>query len=124
IIAFALLATITILPGEAAFLATMYSFGAMLSFTIAHAAVLRLRWSQPERPRAWRIPWNVELRGRQLPITALIGGAGTLTAWLVVVAMDPITFLVGSSWMVFGMVLYLIYRRSQKLPISRTVRVV
>ena len=31
------------IPGETAFLATMYSFGAMLSFTIAHVSVIRLR---------------------------------------------------------------------------------
>ena len=32
-----------ILPGQTNFLGTMYSFGAMLSFTIAHAAVVALR---------------------------------------------------------------------------------
>ena len=32
-----------LLPGKVAFLGTMYSFGAMLSFTIAHAAVIALR---------------------------------------------------------------------------------
>ena len=40
---------LTVLPGETAFLATMYSFGAMLSFTIAHVSVIRLRKRQPDR---------------------------------------------------------------------------
>ena len=31
------------LPGQTDFLATIYSFGAMLSFTIAHVSVIRLR---------------------------------------------------------------------------------
>src|SRR3954465_5006835 len=37
---FSLVACITIIPGQADFLATVYAFGAMLSFTIAHAAVV------------------------------------------------------------------------------------
>src|SRR5256885_5720137 len=43
IVVFAGLASIAvILPGQTKFLGTMYSFGAMLSFTIAHAAVVAL----------------------------------------------------------------------------------
>src|SRR5213080_750263 len=34
---------IVLLPGKVDFLSTMYSFGAMLSFTVAHAAVIQLR---------------------------------------------------------------------------------
>ena len=38
---------LTLLPGQVDFLATMYSFGAMLSFTIAHLAVIALRAREP-----------------------------------------------------------------------------
>src|SRR5688572_1357619 len=34
---------LTLLPGEVNFLGTMYSFGAMLSFTVAHASLIALR---------------------------------------------------------------------------------
>ena len=40
-------ACLTILPGKADFLGTIYAFGAMLSFTIAHLAVIALRSSSP-----------------------------------------------------------------------------
>ena len=43
ILVFSGVAAITIIPGQTTFLATMYSFGAMLSFTIAHASVIWLR---------------------------------------------------------------------------------
>src|SRR5204862_6389323 len=43
ILAFSAIAALTILPGQTDFLATMYSFGAMLSFTIAHVYVILLR---------------------------------------------------------------------------------
>ena len=45
------MACLTIVPGQADFLGTIYAFGAMLSFTIAHAAVVALRVSQPDAER-------------------------------------------------------------------------
>ena len=43
ILVFSALAIVTCCPGQADFLGAIYAFGAMLSFTIAHAAVIRLR---------------------------------------------------------------------------------
>ena len=47
ILVFSGFAALTIVPGETTFLATLYSFGATLSFTIAHVSVVRLRKLQP-----------------------------------------------------------------------------
>src|SRR5207302_9450711 len=44
IILFGAIACLTVIPGQAAFLGNMYAFGAMLSFTIAHISVARLRY--------------------------------------------------------------------------------
>ena len=52
ILIFAAIAMITLIPGKTDFLATMYSFGAMLSFTIAHVAVIQLRRTQIRRRAA------------------------------------------------------------------------
>ncbi|MCO5315012.1 MAG: APC family permease [Solirubrobacterales bacterium] len=124
IVTFACIATITMLPGQASFLATMYAFGAMLSFTIAHAAVIRLRWSRSEVERPWKPPMNLKLGSHELPMTAVLGGIGTAAAWVIVMVLNPITLTVGSSWLVIGVVGYLLYRRHQKLPVTRTVKVV
>ena len=43
IIVFAVAAILITLPGQADFLGNLYAFGAMLSFTIAHLALIRLR---------------------------------------------------------------------------------
>jgi APA family basic amino acid/polyamine antiporter len=128
ILVFSAVAMLTVLPGRTAFLATMYSFGAMLSFTIAHASVLRLRAKQPfhqrERERRWRpLLGNVHLFGVYVPLTAVLGGLGTFGAWIVVMALDPITIAVGGGWMALGMVLYLLFRRQQGLPVTKTVKV-
>ncbi len=48
ILIFSGLACLAMIPGKADFLGNIYAFGAMLSFTIAHAAVVRLRIVKPD----------------------------------------------------------------------------
>jgi basic amino acid/polyamine antiporter, APA family len=123
ILVFSGIAALTIVPGETTFLATMYSFGAMLSFTIAHISVIRLRFKTPDRERPWKPPGSVRVRGTDVPMTAVLGGLGTFGAFVVVMALDPPTLLAGGAWMVAGMALYVAYRRYQHLPLSRTIKV-
>ncbi|MGH2954169.1 MAG: universal stress protein [Solirubrobacterales bacterium] len=123
ILVFSGVAVLAILPGQVDFLATMYSFGAMLSFTIAHVAVARLRQVQADRERPWRPPGNFRFRGASLPVTAVVGGIGTLSAWIVVIALDLGTLAAGMTWMAIGICLYVLYRRHQGLPLRQTVKV-
>jgi APA family basic amino acid/polyamine antiporter len=124
ILIFAAIAIITLLPGETDFLATMYSFGAMLSFTIAHVAVIQLRRKHPDVERTWKPPLNPPAFGFDVPITAVLGGLGTFAAWIVVMALNPRTLFVGLGWMVLGITVYVLYRRNQRLPLTETVKVV
>src|SRR4051794_27273044 len=84
ILVFGGIACLTLIPGQAAFLGNLYAFGAMLSFTIAHMAVIKLRVAQPETRRPYRGPGNVRIRGRLIPLFALLGGIGTGLAFAVV----------------------------------------
>ena len=124
IVIFSLVAVITVLPGETELLATMYSFGAMLSFTIAHVSVIQLRRRLPDQERPWMPPANFRWRGALLPASAVIGGLGTFAAWIVVMALNTRTLLIGSAWMVVGVAFYVGYRRHQRLPLTETVKVV
>jgi len=124
ILIFSVIAIITLLPGQTDFLATMYSFGAMLSFTIAHVAVIQLRRTKPDVERTWKPPMNVRAFGFEVPISAVLGGLGTFIAWLVVMALNPTTLIVGLGWMALGIAVYVLYRRNQKLPLTETVKVV
>ena len=126
ILVFSGVAILTVLPGETSFLATLYSFGAMLSFTIAHASVIRLRQKDPDSARRTWIPpvGNLKLGGVSIPLTAVLGGFGTLGAFVVVGALDPVTLAAGGGWMVLGLAGYLLYRRFQGLPATKTVKVV
>jgi len=124
ILVFSAVAALTIIPGQTTFLATMYSFGAMLSFTIAHVSVIRLRYRERDRERPWKPPGNVRIRGADVPLTAVFGGLGTGAAFAVVMALDPTTLAAGGGWMLFGIAFYVVYRRYQRLPLTDTVKVV
>jgi basic amino acid/polyamine antiporter, APA family len=123
ILVFSLIAIITLIPGETELLATLYSFGAMLSFTIAHISVIKLRQRYPEKEREWKPPGSVRAFGFDLPLTAVFGGFGTFAAWIVVMALNPRTLVIGAIWMALGTAIYLLYRRSLGLSPSQTHKV-
>ncbi|MCW2958422.1 MAG: universal stress protein, partial [Solirubrobacterales bacterium] len=123
ILVFGGVACLAMIPGKAAFLGNMYAFGAMLSFTIAHASVIRLRWSQPDVPRPYAGPGNVRFRGRSLPLFALVGGAGTGAAFVVVTVLHLDVAAAGVAWLALGMAIYPIYRRNQGLDLRTTTKI-
>jgi APA family basic amino acid/polyamine antiporter len=109
------------LPGKADFLGQMYAFGAMLSFTIAHLAVIRLRMKQPDAERPYRGPGRIPVgRGRSLPLFAVFGGIGTALAWIVVTVLNFTTLVVGIGWLTLGIGSYVLYRRSLGLNLRET----
>ncbi len=124
IVVFGLVACLTILPGQAEFLGTIYAFGAMLSFTIAHLAVIALRIKQPQRERPYRGPGTLRLRGWDLPLFAVIGGLGTATSWAVVTVLNRETLIAGAIWLILGVTTYVVYRRHQGLSLTETHKVV
>jgi basic amino acid/polyamine antiporter, APA family len=124
IIVFGLVACITILPGEADFLGTIYAFGAMLSFTIAHLAVIALRIKQPDKERPYRGPGSLPFRGHQLPLFAVVGGLGTGIAWIAVTVLNIETLFAGAIWLALGISTYVIFRRRHGLSLTETHKVV
>jgi APA family basic amino acid/polyamine antiporter len=123
IVAFSVVAAILLIPGKTDFLGNLYSFGAMLSFTTAHAAVIALRVKEPDRERPYRMPWNVRIRGKDVPLTAVLGGLGTFVAWLSVLALHKEARTVGVGWMIVGIAGYLIYRRRMGLDPRRVYKI-
>ena len=113
---------VVLLPGKTNFLSTMYSFGAMLSFTVAHAAVIQLRRKGKGEELAFRARPNFQWRGVDWPLFAIIGGIGTGLSWLDVVVQYPSTRYAGIGWLVFGFGVYILYRRRLGIPLRQTVR--
>jgi APA family basic amino acid/polyamine antiporter len=120
---FSALAGVLILYGNTNVLGNLYSFGAMLSFTTAHAAVIALRIKDPDRERPYRMPWSVRIRGAEIPMTAVIGGIGTAAAWVAVVIFHSEARVVGIPWMIVGMAGYFYYRHRQGLDPRKDYRI-
>ena len=121
IIVFGVVACLIILPGSTFFLADLYAFGAMISFTAAHISVVALRIKEPELRRPFRTPLSIPFRGKSLPLLSIIGGIGTFTVWCVVVATHAEGRLIGFSWMAIGIVVYVVYRKAKGYSLTKTV---
>ena len=121
---FGVVACVTIVPGQEEFLGTVYAFGAMLSFSIAHLALIKLRIKEPDRERPFRGPGNVRVRGYDLPLFAIVGAFGTIVAWVVVTALNVETLVFGSIWLIVGVTSYVLYRRHVGLDVIQTHKIV
>ena len=118
---FSVLAVLLLLPGKTDFLGNLYSFGAMLSFTIAHVAVVALRYRQPDRPRPYRAPWNVRVRGRDDPAHRRARRRRDGAAFVSVLVLHDEARTVGVAWMVVGLVRLLPLPPPQGLDPRRAV---
>ncbi|HEX8086157.1 MAG TPA: universal stress protein [Solirubrobacteraceae bacterium] len=123
IVVFGAIACVTLIPGQADFLGSMYAFGAMLSFTIAHLSVTVLRVSRPDAERPYRGPGTLRVRGRDLPLFAIVGGLGTGLAFVVVTLLNLDVAMAGTVWLALGIVIFTLYRRNQGLDLTSTVKV-
>jgi APA family basic amino acid/polyamine antiporter len=121
---FGTIACVAIVPGEADFLAVIYAFGAMLSFTMAHVSVTALRVKQPNAERPYKGPLNIHVGDRELPLFAILGGLGTGIALVVATVLDVRVLVSGVGWMALGVLLYVIYRRRQGLKLTETHKIV
>jgi basic amino acid/polyamine antiporter, APA family len=118
-----LISVLTLLPGETTFLGTMYSFGAMLSFTIAHASIIGLRYRRRDEEIVFRARPNLRLKGVDWPLFAIVGGLATGAAWLVVVVQEEGTRWAGLGWLALGFASYAVYRlRVVRVPLRATAR--
>ncbi|HET7177511.1 MAG TPA: universal stress protein [Solirubrobacterales bacterium] len=98
-------------PTDVKLLASIFAFGATLAITIAQLSILRLRVTQPDRPRPFRVPWNVSWRGARLPVPAIFAAILSGLAFLSVLAFHEKARWVGLGWMAFGLVFYVVYRK-------------
>ncbi len=122
IVVFSAIGGLLIIPGRITFLAEMYVFGALLAFTMAHVSIIALRIRKPDMPRPFMVPGNIPFKGRKIPITAVVGGMGTLGTWAVIVYAQPFGRTVGFIWMAVGIISYWIYRRKLGLPLTQTMK--
>jgi APA family basic amino acid/polyamine antiporter len=107
------------LNSSALVLAQMYAFGAMFSMTVAGAAIIRLRFLEPDISRPYRAPLNIRIRGARVSLVSVVGVVLTAGMWVLVLATHDTARVVGVIWMVVGTVTYMGYRMTRGLSITR-----
>jgi APA family basic amino acid/polyamine antiporter len=108
-ISIGLLAGTAALPHPVLFLASLFSFGVLLAFTAAQLAVIKLRFSEPERRRPYRVPLNI---GR-IPVPSVVGALLTFAVWIVALATHEGARYAGPAWLAVGLVIYVTVRKSR-----------
>ncbi len=111
IVVAALIAIGMIIPTDVALLGGLFAFGATIAFTIAHASIIRLRMTEPERPRPFRVPFDVTIRGARVPLPTIVAAVLTGLAWISVIIFHDSARWAGAGWMIFGLVGYVVYRK-------------
>lgn len=100
-----------VVPTDVKLLAGIYAFGALLAITIAHLSILRLRITEPDRARPFKVPFPVRFRGAELPLPAILAALVSFLAFVSVLVYHDRARWVGGGWMLFGLVAYFVYRR-------------
>jgi APA family basic amino acid/polyamine antiporter len=118
-----LIAAGLVAPENLDFLVGIYAFGAMLAFTIAHLSICRLRYSEPDRDRPYRVAMSLRIGGGKLPLPAAFGALVSAAGWVAVIVVHQPARYVGFAWMAIGIVLYVVYRRADETSLLRRVTV-
>jgi APA family basic amino acid/polyamine antiporter len=123
IILFCVIALVLLIPGffsPVLFkdLGALYVFGSLLCFALAHAAILALRVRKPALTRPFKLGLNLKIKGRELPLTAILGFLSTSAIWFVIMIIQPYSRWAGLLWMVAGFLIYYFYRRWKGIPLG------
>jgi basic amino acid/polyamine antiporter, APA family len=100
------------LRDDVASLASLYSFGVLLAFTAAQLAVIKLRVDEPALERPYRAPFNVRIRGFEIPLPAIVGSIATFAIFIVALATHPAARYAGPVWLALGLVVFVAVRKS------------
>jgi basic amino acid/polyamine antiporter, APA family len=106
-------------------LAEMYAFSAAVNYLLVFVALLRLRFTDPETPRTFRVPWNVPIRRKgetyAVPLVGIIGMLFLLAVLVMVVITNPIGRVAGPIWVIAGLAFFVFYRRHRGLPVLSSI---
>jgi APA family basic amino acid/polyamine antiporter len=120
----AVAAAALVVPGDVELLAGVFAFGAMVAIGIAHLSLIRLRFTEPETERPYRVPFGIRIRGTSVPLPAVAGLGLTVLALISIAVLHGGALYAGGGWMILGLVGYYVYRRViEGIPVTARVTV-
>lgn len=115
IIFFGLIGFLLTLPGDIPFLASLYNFGASLSYIMLLLSLIILRNKEPKVYRPWKLrpSINLHLGGRsyEIPLIGLMGLLIVSAIFTLFMLLHPVGRVLGVTWMVAGLAAFYVYRR-------------
>ncbi len=115
IVIFGLIGFAITLFGDIPFIASLYNFGALLSYMLLMLSLILLRNKEKEIYRPWKVPVTLRIKRKtgevtEVPIIGLLGFIGTTIMWFLVVLLHTAGRTFGFIWMAVGLLLYIFSR--------------
>jgi len=98
-------------------LVSIYSFGILLAFMAIFLSIVFLRVTEPGLERPFRMRANLTFGRTEVPFFALVGFALSWLSWLLVLGTHRAARIVPPLWLVAGLVIFVVMRRTHQLPI-------
>lgn len=111
------------LQGQATFLASLFSFGVLIAFSVVQLAVIRLRYKEPGLRRPYRVPLSIKVFGGELPLPALLGAVLTIFVFALTMITHPAARYGGPIWLAIGLVIFGLVRRQRGTGLLERVAV-
>jgi APA family basic amino acid/polyamine antiporter len=115
-------------PGKSAaidVLADLYAFGATTGYLLVFISLFVLRMRDPFTPRPYKMPINIRItyKGNQVwfPVLGFLGFLGVLFFLIMVLLTHQYARIIGPLWVIAAVVLFILYRRKQGLPMFKTL---
>ncbi|HIQ29871.1 MAG TPA: APC family permease [Candidatus Caldiarchaeum subterraneum] len=117
IVIFGLIGFAITLLGDIPLIASLYNFGALLSYMLLMLSLILLRNKEKEVYRPWKVPVTIRIRRKsgevtEIPLIGLLGFVGTSIMWALVVLLHTAGRTFGFIWMAAGLLIYLLSRRA------------
>jgi len=110
------LVTILLSRGDVYLLGEAYAFGVIWSFAFNAISVLILRYKQPDAPRPWRVPINLRIGGREIPVGLLVIAAVLFTCAVVNLFTKQVATIAGVG---FTGAFFLVFAVSERIMARR-----
>ncbi len=108
--------TIVLSRGDVYLLGEAYAFGVVWSFSFKALAMLVLRFTEPEAPREWRVPFNLQIGGREFPVGLTLIAVVLFGAALINLVTKEVATISGIA---FTLLLYVVFASSERVTARR-----
>jgi APA family basic amino acid/polyamine antiporter len=114
---FALLAILIVIlsRGKMSYLADLYNFGAQIAFFSTQVALIVLRIKKPDLKRPFKVPLNIKIKGKEIPIPAVLGALSSFAVWMLIIVTKPEGRYLGCAWIALGLIMYFAYRKKKQI---------